>query len=276
MSTRQLAVVKVGGDILLSDAQTAGLTANVADLVNDGWDVVILHGGGPQTNRLQEALGMTPRKVGGRRITGPDDLRAVVQAIAGEVNVALVAALLGKGLNAFGCHGASGRLIQAVKRPPRVVSGAGDAPIDFGEVGDVVGINVEAVRHMLAARWLPVIATLGVDCDGRIFNINADTTVVQLASALEADLLLLTTAVGGVYADLDDSNSRIPLINRETARRLIQEGVIAGGMIPKIEEALSVVETGVGAVAIVAGESPGAFRDAARGDLTQGTRIVPG
>ncbi|RMH38724.1 MAG: acetylglutamate kinase [Gammaproteobacteria bacterium] len=271
---KPLAVVKVGGDVLLDDAQKNGLTKNVADLVNHGWQVVLLHGGGPQVNRLQTQLGLTPKKVGGRRITGPDDLRVVKQAIVGEVNVDLVSALIREGIPAFGCHGASGRLIQAVKRPPRVVSGAGDTPVDFGEVGDVVGIDQAALTPLLAAGFVPVIATLGVGDDGRIFNINADTTVVRLAEALSADLLILTTAVGAVFEDLSRPDSRIPMIDEVLARQLIQDGVIADGMIPKIEEALAVVRQGVGAVVILSGAAEGAFLKAAQGSTEFGTRIV--
>jgi acetylglutamate kinase len=269
-------VIKVGGDVLLDEHERTGLGRNVRGLVDDGCGVVLLHGGGPQTTRLQERLGMTPRKVGGRRITSPEDLVVVEQAICGEVNVQLCCALLEAGVPAFGCHGASGRLIRAVRRPPRVFSGAGPDPVDFGEVGDVTGIDVGLLEGLLALGQVPVVATLGVsETGGRAFNINADTTSVRLARALGAATLLLTTRVGGVFRDLDDPATRIDSITAAEARRLIADGVIAGGMIPKVEEALGVLEEGVGAIAIVGAVEPDAFRRVVRGEGGVGTRITP-
>jgi len=269
-----VAVVKVGGDVLQGQAERDGIAANVKDLVDAGWRVVVLHGGGPQTNLLQEKHGLVPNKVAGRRITSEADLLVVKQAICGEVNVGLTQELQNVGVNAFGCNGASGKLVTAVKRPPRVMSGAGDEPIDFGEVGDVVAVNAPLLNDLTGLGLVPVIATLGVESDsGRVFNINADTTVVQIARALKADLLLLTTAVGAIYRDLDQPDTRISQINALQARDLIKEGVIQGGMIPKVEEALSVLEEGVKNIAIVGPQFKGAFLDVATGKGSKGTSI---
>lgn len=273
-SSKPVAVVKVGGDVLQGQAERDGIAANVKDLVDAGWRVIVLHGGGPQTNALQEKHGLTPNKVAGRRITSEADLLVVKQAICGEVNVGLTQELQNVGINAFACNGASGKLITAVKRPPRVMSGAGDEPIDFGEVGDVVAINAELLNTLTDAGLVPVIATLGVEADsGRVFNINADTTVVQIARALKADLLLLTTAVGAIYHDLDKPETRVAKINAEQARALIEQGVIQGGMIPKVEEALSVLADGVKNIAIVGPQIKGAFIDVANGGGNKGTKI---
>lgn len=233
-----------------------------------------MHGGGPQVSRLQEKLGLTPTKVGGRRVTSPEDLVVVEQAICGEVNVKLCAALLGGGVEAFGCHGASGRMIQADKRPPTVVSGGGPDPVDFGEVGDVHGVDVTVVKALVGLGKVPVIATLGVDGTGRIFNINADTTVTQMAAALNARALLMVTAVGGIFKDLADPASRIARVTEAQARALIQSGVIVGGMIPKVEEALAVLYEGVAAICIVGPDVEGAFVSAARHTGEAGTVIV--
>jgi len=273
-SNQPVAVVKVGGDVLLGQVERDGIAANVKDLVDAGWRVVLLHGGGPQVNALQETHGLTPNKVAGRRITSEKDLVVVKQAICGEVNVSLMQTLQNVGINAFGCNGASGKLITAEKRPPRVMSGAGDKPIDFGEVGDVVCVNAELLDNLTNLGLVPVIATLGVEQNtGRIFNINADTTVVQIARALKADLLLLTTAVGSIYRDLDQPETRISQINATQARQLINEGVIQGGMIPKVEEALSVLAEGVKNIAIVGPQIKGAFLDVATGKGDKGTSI---
>jgi acetylglutamate kinase len=273
MAKPKIAVIKVGGDVLLDTAEREGLAQNISQLIAQHWQVVVLHGGGPQTNRLQEKHGLVPNKVGGRRITSQADLLVVKQAIAGEVNVELTSVLQSFGVNAFGCHGASGKLIQAVKRPPMRVSGAGTEPIDFGEVGDVTAINKALLEGLLTLGVTPVIATLGIGEQGRIFNINADTTVVQIAKALGADLLLLTTQVGAVFEDLDRPESRITDITPETAKQLINDGIIQGGMIPKVEEAVSLLDEGVGCIAIVSGREPGAFLSVALGEGRFGTVI---
>lgn len=275
VSKRQpIAVVKVGGDVLQGEIERSGIAANVKDLVDANWRVILLHGGGPQVNELQEKHGLTPNKVAGRRITSEADLLVVKQAICGEVNVSLAQELQHVGVNAFACNGASGKLITATKRPPRVMSGAGDKPIDFGEVGDVTSVNAELLNNLTELGLVPVIATLGVEADsGRVFNINADTTVVQIARALKADLLLLTTAVGAIYHDLSQEDTRIAQVNAEQAKTLIDDGVIQGGMIPKVEEALSVLADGVKNIAIVGPQIKGAFLDVATGKGDKGTRI---
>lgn len=268
-----LAVVKVGGDVLLNETELQGLGRNIKSLLDNHWQVIVLHGGGPQTNQLQQQIGLTPKKIGGRRITGKQDLRVVKQAIAGEVNVRLTSALVAAGVPAFGCHGASGQLIQAVKRPPRIISGSGPDPIDFGEVGDVTDINQPLLRGLLDLGTVPVVATLGIAKDGRVFNINADTTVIQIASKMNAQLLLLTTQIGGVFEDLNKPESRIDEITPATAKSLIESEVIQGGMIPKVEEAVALLEKGVDSIAIISPKTDGAFLSVANQEGIYGTVI---
>ena len=272
MSEGALVVVKVGGDVLLDEAQRGGLGRNLRDLADDGVRIVVIHGGGPQVTALQDRVGLVANKIAGRRVTTPKDLVVVVQAICGEVNVGLVSTLLAHGVRGFGCHGASAGMVRARKRPPMKVPGH-DAPVDYGEVGDVTFIDAPLLRALLAAGVVPVIATLGVDEQGRIFNINADTTAVALAKALGADALLLVTAIGGVRARIEDPATRIKTITPKSARALIDDGTIAGGMIPKVEEALSILDEGVGLVAILGAQDDGAFRSALRGDGALGTRF---
>lgn len=271
-----LIVVKIGGDVLETAARRQGLLDNVRSLQKAAHQVVVVHGGGPQMNLLQKALGRTPHKVGGRRVTSAEDLVVVHQAICGEVNVALTSLLLEGGLPAFGCHGASGRLIEAVKRPAAVVSGGPAEPVDFGEVGDVAAVNAPLLKGLLDLNLIPVIATLGVEKDtGRTYNINADTTAVRVAQSLFADALLLTTGVGAIYRDINDKNSRIQEVTAAQARALIAEEVIVGGMIPKVEEALEVLGKGVKSIAICDPQDPLAFLAAVRGESGRGTRILP-
>ncbi|NVJ61672.1 MAG: acetylglutamate kinase [Gammaproteobacteria bacterium] len=267
------AVVKVGGDVLLDRLEREGLARNVKKLLALNWRVVILHGGGPQTNVLQEKVGLKANKISGRRVTSRKDLTVVKQAIAGEVNVDLTASLISSGVPAFGCHGASGLLVEATKRPPMKVSGHGDELVDYGEVGDVIGINSKLLDGLLQLGVVPVIATLGSDASGRIFNINADTTVVKIAAALKADLLLLTTKVGAVFEDLARPESRVTDITPDSAKQLINNGVIQGGMIPKVEEAISLLSEGVSQIAIISPKHPDAFTSVVHQEGRFGTVI---
>jgi acetylglutamate kinase len=269
-----LVVLKVGGDMLLDAEERTGLADNVRSLVDSGARIVVVHGGGPQVNTLQEKVGLTPVKVAGRRVTGPADLVVVTQAICGEVNVALTSLFLSVGVRAFGCHGASARLIRATRRPAKVVSGAGPDPVDFGLVGDVVSVDGALLEGLTALGVVPVIATLGVDESAQVLNINADTTVAAVASTLGADLLLLITKVGGVFKDVDDKSTRIATLDRESASQFIQDGVISGGMIPKVEEALLTLDAGVRSVAIVSALERDSFKSALSGSERAGTRFV--
>jgi len=257
--------------MLLEASERRALAGNIRDLVDAGWQCVVLHGGGPQLNALQHLHGLVPNKVEGRRVTSPEDLLVVKQALCGEVNVDLVSALLSVGVAAFGCHGASGVLIEAEKRPPIQLTTQG--VVDFGEVGDVVNINTELLEVLLSAQQVPVIASLGASRKGRIFNINADTTVAAIARSLSADLLILSTKIGGIFHNVNDPQSRIPEITQAYADQLIEQGVISDGMIPKVQEALGLLSQGVGSIIITNAARQNAFLDLALGNNTHGTRL---
>jgi len=267
-------LIKVGGDLLERPEDRQALAANLGSLLGAGISCVLLHGGGPQVSALQARLGLPERKVGGRRITSPEDLRAVTMALCGELNVSLCASLIAAGLPAFGMHGASGATLQATRRPPRVISSGGDAPIDFGEVGDLVAVERKGLDALLAVGLMPVIATLGVSLRGELFNINADTTAVSLARAMNARCLLLVTRVGGIFRDLGDPSSRLTRLSDAEARALIQEGVIREGMIPKVEEALEVLHDPVDSISVLGVSAPDGFLRALRRPGSQGTSFV--
>ena len=264
-----LAVVKVGGD-LLEDAG-AQLGANLCAMRDAGWRLVVVHGGGPQVSRLQKRLGLGVAQVGGRRITGPDDLLAVQQALVGEVNSTLVAALVRDGLAAFGCHGASATLLRARKRPPMRITGH-PQPVDFGAVGDVVAVNSDAICGLLDMGLVPVIATLGLDPEhGALYNINADTSAVAVARALAADWLLLVGISGGVWRNPEDPASRIKRLGSDEARQLVAAGAIRAGMQVKVEEALALAGQGTVQVAALAADAPDALLCAVSGRNFPGT-----
>jgi acetylglutamate kinase len=247
--TRARVVVKLGGDVLAGPA-LAAVAGEIARARADGARLVLVHGGGPQATELSRRLGLEPRIVGGRRVTDEPTLDVMKMVVAGKLNVDLVAALRAAGVDAVGVSGTSG-LIRAKKRPPRVVSGGGPEPVDFGFVGDVIGVDAALIDALEAAGRVSVIACLAADEAGGALNINADVVASQLAAALKADALVACTAVGGVRKDKDDPASRLARLTVAEARAAIADGTVQGGMIPKLEEAFAPLESGVAAVHIV-------------------------
>ncbi len=243
-------VIKLGGEVVASTAMTA-IAADVAAMRAQGQRVVVVHGGGPQATALQKKLGQTPRIVAGRRITDEAALEVVTMVIAGKMNVAACAALLAAGAMPVGLHGASAFAVRAEKRPPRIVSGGGPEPIDFGHVGDVTSVNRELIALLSDAGYVPVIACLGADERGRIFNINADAVANRLAIAVDARALVLVSDVAGVLRDVRDPSSRIARLTVAEGRAAIASGVVTKGMIPKLEESFAALREGVKAVHIV-------------------------
>jgi acetylglutamate kinase len=268
-----LIVVKIGGEVV-AGPELDPLCADVRVLVDRGDDIVIVHGGGPQATELSQRLGLEVKQVGGRRITDRETLDVMKMTLAGRINVDLCAALCKHGLRPVGLHGASSLVIEARRRPPRVVSGGGPDPIDFGYVGDVVGFNLGLIEVLWGADNVPVLACLGADTEGNVYNINADIVANQLAAATNADHLFLVTSVPGVLKDVKDPSSRIPKLSAEEARLAISEGTIAGGMIPKVEEALKVLDGGVGAIHILGKLSEGDLVRAVDSPGSVGTSLI--
>jgi acetylglutamate kinase len=248
-------VVKLGGEVVKGrdapESPLAIVCADIAALVRSGQPVLVVHGGGPQVTALQKSLDQTPRVVGGRRITDAATLDAVKMAVAGLVNVDLCGALLSAGAKPIGLHGASSTAVRAQKRPPRVVAGGGPDPIDFGFVGDVVGVNDELFGQLMSLGYVPVVACLGADENGSVYNINADIVANKTAAALQARALVLVTDVPGVLRDIEDPGSRIPRLTAAEGKVAIASGVVTGGMIPKLEESFAAIAEGVLAVHIV-------------------------
>ena len=262
MSAGKTFVVKLGGEVVKS-AEMAHVAADVKALGASGHRVVVVHGGGPQATDLSKRLGMTPKIVAGRRITDEATLEVMKMVVAGQVNVDLCAALLKAGVRGVGLHGASGHVIRAVKRPPKVMAGAGPEPIDFGHVGDVTAVDVRILNVLSEAGFVPVVACLGAGDDGALFNINADVVANKVAIALAADGLLLVTDVPGVLRDVADPSSRIATLTVGDGKKAIAEGVVKGGMIPKLEESFAAIGEGVRAVHILGKLGPGDLYKAA-------------
>ncbi len=245
-------VVKLGGEIVAGPTLPE-LAAELRALADAGYRLAVVHGHGPQASALSRRLGIEPRLVGGRRITDAATLEVIKMTAAGKVNVDLCASLHRAGARPLGLHD----VVRATRRPPRVVSGGGPEPIDFGEVGDITGFDLDLLKAAWERGYLPVVAALGHGEGGeagQVFNINADIVASELARALRAQALMQVTSVPGVLRRLDQPSTRMARLTLAQARQAIADGTVSGGMIPKLEESMAALELGVPAVHIVAGE----------------------
>lgn len=262
-------VVKLGGEVVANPPALAAALGDVATLVRDGWRCVVCHGGGPQTTELGRRLGLEPIKVAGQRVTDDATLRVACQAIAGEVGCAIVAAAWSVGLRAVGL---SSGIVHGRRRPPVAVASEGGRVVDYGLVGDVTRIEVGVFEALWAAGVTPVLTPIAVGAAAQLLNVNADTVASAVAAGLRAEHLFALTSVPGVLADRDDPSTRIPTLTAAEARAAIAAGTIAGGMIPKVEEALAAL-AGARAVHILSPE-PGALVDAVTRPGSRGTVLV--
>ena len=269
----RVVVIKLGGEVVQGPSMTI-IAADVAEMRAAGVPVVIVHGGGPQATDLQRRLGQTPKIVGGRRITDGDTLEVMKMTVAGKVNVDLCAALVAAGVKPVGLHGASACTVLASRRPPKLVTGGGDEPVDFGFVGDVIGVNDALINLLTGDGYVPVLACLGADQRGGVYNINADAVANQVAIRLDAGALVLVTDVPGVMRDIKDPSSRIGRMTLADGQKAIADGVVTKGMIPKLEESFAAIAEGVRAVHIVGNLAKGDLARAVANPGAVGTVLV--
>ena len=239
-----LFVIKIGGNVI---DHPEALSAFLNDFASIPGPRILIHGGGKIATRLGEQLGIAPNYVQGRRITDDATIDLVTMVYGGLVNKQVVAALQARGCNAIGLTGADANCIPAVKRPVHT--------IDYGWVGDVepARINITALSALLDAGLVPVMAPLTHDGEGHILNTNADTIASALAVALSATYLvrlIYCFEKKGVLEDLHREDSVIPLINKANHARLLKEGKLADGIIPKIDNAFAAIDAGVKEVLI--------------------------
>ena len=239
----KLTVVKVGGAVVEDEAQ---LTQLLKDFSSISGRKVLVHGGGRRATQVAAKLGIESKMVGGRRITDADMLSVVTMVYGGLVNKNLVARLQANGVNALGLTGADIDVIRSHKRP--VKDG-----VDFGFVGDVDRADGQMLSRLIEAGITPIMAPLTHDGQGNMLNTNADTIASVTAKALAPyyDVtLIFSFEKKGVLANPDDDESVIPVITRDDFERYRADGTISGGMLPKIENALSAIDEGVGRVII--------------------------
>lgn len=266
-------VIKLGGEVVKGPYMPA-MAADIAEIAKSGTPVVVVHGGGPQATELQKKLGQTPNIIGGRRVTDEDTLDVIKMIVAGKVNVDACAALVAAGAKPVGLHGASANTVLATRRPPKVITGGGPDPVDFGFVGDVVGVNSDLIALLTKNGYVPVLACLGADDKGGVYNINADAVANQVAIRLDAQGLVLVTDVPGVLRDVADPSSRIGRLTVAEGKKAIEDGIITKGMIPKVEESFAAIAQGVKAVHVVGKLSRGDLSRAVREPGSVGTVLV--
>ena len=238
----KLTLIKVGGKIVEEDAT---LNSLLVDFSKKEGAKVLVHGGGRLATKMAEQLGIESRMIEGRRITDADTLRIVTMVYAGLVNKNIVARLQALGVNAVGLTGADMNVMRSEKRPVKT--------IDYGFVGDVKEVNVEALAILLKNGFIPVLSPLTHDKKGNLLNTNADTIAGETAKALAAlfDVTLVYCfEKSGVLLDENDDDSVIPQINREMFEEYKNAGIIQGGMIPKLENSFQAVDAGVKQVII--------------------------
>lgn len=266
-------VVKLGGEVV-KGAYLSAICSDIAELARSR-PVVVVHGGGPQATELQKRLGQTPNIVAGRRITDDATLEVMKMTVAGLVNVDLCRALVAAGARPVGLHGASSCVVKATKRPPRIVEGGGPDPIDFGHVGDVTGLGEDLLATLVGGGYVPVLACLGGDAAGNVYNINADVVANRAAVFLDAAALVLVTDVPGVLRDIADPSSRITRITKADQRKLVDDGIVTKGMIPKLDESFAAIAEGVRAVHVVGRLQKGDLFAEIETPGAKGTVLVP-
>ncbi len=245
----KVVVVKYGGNAMGDPQMREKVIMDIALLKYLGMKPVVVHGGGPEIDRMLERLGKKASFNMGNRVTDWETMEIVEMVLGGKVNKELVSLLNKNGIRGVGITGKDSNLISARKKYVHSDEGR----IDIGHVGEVEGIDPKIVEEMLEIGVVPVIAPLGTDREGNTYNINADYVAGEMAGALRAERLILMTDTDGIYIDFNDKGSLIRRISEEEGRNLLNEGVVAGGMIPKVETCLNALGKGVERVHIVNG-----------------------
>ena len=248
----KLTLVKVGGAIVENADSLSSLLDKFASI--EGHKVLV-HGGGRSATRIAERLGLPQQMVAGRRVTDADTLRVVTMVYAGLVNKNIVAQLQARGINALGLTGADMSVISSHRRPPKQVrmDDGSIETVDYGFVGDIDHVNADLLADLIAKGVVPVMCPIGHDAQGNLLNTNADTIAAEVAKALARNFevtLVYCFEKRGVLRDADDDDSVIPCITQADFPALVEQGIVSGGMLPKLENAFDAIRAGVHEVVI--------------------------
>ena len=267
-------VIKYGGHAMVDPELKAKIIQDVALMNTVGIHCVIVHGGGPEITAHLNKLGVQSQFVDGQRVTDQQTLDVAEMVLAGKINSEVVMDLGRAGVRAVGMSGKDMNLITARKLYHQPTPE--HQPADIGFVGEVAGINPEAIRIFKQHQIVPVISPLAVDENGQTYNINADTAAAAIAGSLQADKFILLTDVKGVLRDRADEGSLISSIRQSEVESLVKEGVIQGGMIPKVRACLSALQQGARKTHILDGRMPHSLLLELFTERGIGTQIIPG
>ena len=241
----KIVVVKYGGNAMVNDQLKQQVMEDLVLLRLIGVRVVLVHGGGPEISEFMEKVGKKPEFVDGLRVTDRETMDIVQMVLAGKINKSLVNLLEMKGGNAIGLSGMDGRLIEAEQKKEKL-----------GYVGEITKINIAPVTDLLERGYIPVISTVGCDEEGNTYNINGDTAAAHIAGALGAERLILMTDIAGILRDRNDPSTLIPELSIRDADQLLAQGIISGGMIPKVDCCVLAIRCGVESAIIMDGRVP--------------------
>lgn len=243
----KIIVVKYGGNAMTCDELKQAVMRDIVLLSLVGIKVVLVHGGGPEINEMLQKIGKESRFVGGLRYTDEETAEIVQMVLAGRVNKGLVSLLQQHGGRAIGLCGTDGGMIEAEKL---------ENGTDLGFVGQIKSVDTKPITDALDNGYIPVVATVATSADGQIYNINADTAAAGIAAALNAENLILMTDIKGLLRNKNDESTLIPFVHVSEVPSLIKDGIISGGMIPKIECCVESVRRGVNRAFIIDGRIP--------------------
>ena len=263
--TGKIVVIKYGGNAMINEHLKEQVMEDIALLWLIGVKVVLVHGGGPEISELMDKLGKKPEFVNGLRVTDKETVDIVQMVLAGKVNKTLVNLLEMKGCKAMGISGMDGRLIEAKIKDEKL-----------GFVGEITKIHINPVIDLLEKGYTPVVSTVGCDKQGNTYNINGDTAAAYIAGALGAERLIMMTDIAGLLRDKDDPSTLISEVTVPEARKLQNEGIISGGMIPKVECCIEAIEKGVKNVIIMDGRVPHSILMELLTDEGAGTMVTGG
>ena len=243
--TGETIVVKYGGNAMINEKLKSAVMNDLVLMQLVGINVVLVHGGGPEINSMLDAIGKESRFENGMRVTDQETIDVVQMVLAGKVNKSLVQLLESHGGKALGLCGLDGRLLMADK----LTAGAAD----LGYVGEIREVNPAPIEMVIGDGYLPIVATVAGGYDGNVYNINADLAAAQIAAKLGAKKLILMTDIRGLLRDVNDPESLIPVVNVSEVPMLKRDGIISGGMIPKIDCCVEAVRNGVSRAHIIDG-----------------------
>ena len=259
----KIIVVKYGGNAMINEELKLNVMKDIVMLSLIGVKVVLVHGGGPEISQTLSKMGKKSEFVDGLRVTDAETADVVQMVLAGKINKTLVAQLVNIGGNAIGLCGMDGGLIEAKMLDERL-----------GYVGEITNVNAQPILDLLNMGYIPVISTVGYDREGHVYNINADTAAASIAGTLKAESMISMTDTVGLLRDKDDPGTLIPKVRASEAPQLVREGVISGGMIPKVECCIEAIRRGVKKVFIIDGRVPHAILIEVLTDEGVGTMFV--